>query len=114
MRRIRDAVRRKYFTFAFANGRTVTLENTNELLGAMPECDGMKTGYELRITRAVADAVDVPVVASGGAGQLEHLYEAIVEGHAHAVLCASIFHYGTHTVPEAKRFLAERGIPIRL
>jgi cyclase len=78
------------------------------------DADGMKTGYELRITRLVADAVDVPVVASGGAGELEHLHRAIVDGHAHAVLCASIFHYGTHTVGEAKRFLAERGVSIRL
>jgi cyclase len=78
------------------------------------DADGMKTGYELRITRLVADAVQVPVVASGGAGKLEHLHAAIVEGHAHAVLCASIFHYGTHTVGQAKRFLAERGVPMRL
>ena len=78
------------------------------------DADGMKTGYELRITRQVAESVDVPVVASGGAGKLEHLHEAIVEGKAHAVLCASIFHYGTHSVPEAKAFLAERGVPVRL
>jgi cyclase len=78
------------------------------------DADGMKTGYELKITRQVAEAVDVPVVASGGAGKLEHLHEAITQGKAHAVLCASIFHYGTHSVPEAKRFLAAQGVPVRL
>ena len=77
------------------------------------DADGTRAGYELRVTRLVADAVDVPVVASGGAGELEHLYEAIVEGHAHAVLCASIFHFGTHTIPQAKEFLAERGVAVR-
>jgi cyclase len=99
---------------AVAWAREGVARGAGEIVVNSIDADGMKTGYELRITRAVADAVDVPVVASGGAGQLEHLYDAIVEGHAHAVLCASIFHYGTHTVPEAKRFLAERGIPIRL
>jgi cyclase len=78
------------------------------------DADGMRTGYELTITREVADAVDVPVVASGGAGELAHLYEAIEQGHAHAVLCASIFHYGTYTIPQAKQYLAERGVPVRL
>jgi cyclase len=78
------------------------------------DADGMKTGYELTVTRQVADAVDVPVVASGGAGKLEHLLAAIVDGHAHAVLCASIFHYGTHSIPQAKRFLADRGVPMRV
>jgi len=77
------------------------------------DADGTREGYELRITRLVADAVDVPVIASGGAGRLEHLYEAIVEGHAHAVLCASIFHFGTYTIPQAKAFLAERGVAVR-
>ncbi len=78
------------------------------------DADGMKTGYELRITRMIADAVDVPVIASGGAGKLEHLYDAIEQGHAHAVLCASIFHYGTYTIPQAKRYLAEKGVAVRL
>jgi cyclase len=78
------------------------------------DADGMKTGYELRITRKVADAVDVPVIASGGAGRLEHLYDAIEQGHAHAVLCASIFHYGTYTIPQVKQYLAAKGVPVRL
>jgi cyclase len=75
--------------------------------------DGTTDGYELGLTRAVADAVDVPVIASGGAGELGHLVDAVVEGHAEAVLCASIFHYGTHTVAEAKRAMAAAGIPVR-
>jgi cyclase len=78
------------------------------------DADGTKDGYELTITRLVADAVPVPVVASGGAGKLEHLYDAIELGHAHAVLCASIFHFGTHSIPEAKAYLRGRGVPVRL
>jgi cyclase len=75
--------------------------------------DGTTDGYELELTRAVADAVGVPVIASGGAGELEHLSSAITEGGADAVLCASIFHYGTYRVREAKRHLSEAGIPVR-
>jgi cyclase len=75
--------------------------------------DGTRAGYDLELTRAVADAVDVPVIASGGVGTLEHLHEGLTVGHASAVLAASIFHYGEHTVGEAKRFLAERGVPVR-
>jgi cyclase len=77
------------------------------------DADGTRDGYELRITRMVAEAVDVPVVASGGAGKLEHLHTAIEQGRAHAVLCASIFHYGTYTIGQAKDFLAERGVAVR-
>ncbi|HYY21289.1 MAG TPA: HisA/HisF-related TIM barrel protein, partial [Thermoleophilaceae bacterium] len=76
--------------------------------------DGTEDGYELELTRAVSEAVDVPVIASGGAGTLDHLVEAVRRGGADAVLCASIFHYGRHTVPEAKRRMAEAGIPVRL
>ena len=64
--------------------------------------------------RTIADAVSVPVIASGGAGKLEHLYDVFTDGHAHAVLAASIFHFGTFTVPEAKQYLASRGIPVRI
>ncbi len=85
-----------------------------EILLTSMDRDGTEDGYDLPLTRAVADAVEVPVIASGGAGALEHLVEAIVEGHADAVLCASIFHYGRHTIGEAKRYLAERGVPVRL
>ena len=75
---------------------------------------GRPTGYELELTRAVADAVAVPVIASGGAGELEHLSAGILEGGADAVLVASIFHYGKHTVHEAKEHLHSAGVPVRL
>jgi cyclase len=75
--------------------------------------DGTLDGYDLELTRAVARAVDVPVIASGGVGTLEHLAAGLTEGEADAVLAASIFHYGTHSIAEARRFLAARGIPVR-
>jgi cyclase len=84
-----------------------------EILLTSMDRDGTEDGYELELTRAVADAVDVPVIASGGAGRLEHLVEAIETGHADAVLCASIFHYGQYTVGEAKARIAAAGIPVR-
>jgi len=77
------------------------------------DADGTRDGYELRITRTIAEAVSVPVVASGGAGNLEHLYEVLAEGRADAALAASIFHYGDYTVGDAKRYLAERGVAVR-
>ena len=76
--------------------------------------DGTNDGYDLELTRAVADAVPVPVIASGGAGELEHLSAAIRDGGADAVLCASIFHYGRFRVREAKQRLAADGVPVRL
>jgi cyclase len=85
-----------------------------EVLLTSMDRDGTTDGYDLELTRAVSDAVPVPVIASGGAGELEHLSAAISEGGADAVLCASIFHYGTYRVREAKRHLAEQGIPVRL
>jgi cyclase len=84
-----------------------------EILLTSMDRDGTEEGYELELTRAVSDAVDVPVIASGGAGRLEHLVEA-VEAGADAVLCASIFHYGQHTVGEAKARMRQAGIPVRL
>lgn len=84
-----------------------------ELLLTSMDRDGTKDGYDLELTRAVSDAVDVPVIASGGVGQLEHLYAGFEQGHADAVLAASIFHYGQHTVGEAKDFLAARGLEMR-
>jgi imidazole glycerol-phosphate synthase subunit HisF len=85
-----------------------------EILLTSMDRDGTEDGYELRLTRAVADAVDVPVIASGGAGELDHLVDAIRDGGADAVLCASIFHYGRHTVREAKERMRTAGIPVRL
>ncbi len=85
-----------------------------EILLTSMDRDGTKAGFDLELTRAVADAVPVPVIASGGVGGLQHLADGIRQGHADAVLAASIFHYGEHTVGEAKRFMAAQGIPMRL
>ena len=85
-----------------------------EVLLTSMDRDGTNDGYDIELTRAVADAVPVPVIASGGAGELAHLSEAIAEGGADAVLCASIFHYGAYRVREAKERLAADGIPVRL
>ena len=84
-----------------------------ELVVNSIDADGTRDGYELRLTRTIAEAVGVPVVASGGAGNLEHLYQVLSEGRADAALAASIFHYGDFTVADAKRYLAERGVPVR-
>jgi imidazole glycerol-phosphate synthase subunit HisF len=84
-----------------------------EILLTSKDADGTKTGYDLEMTRAVAEAVKIPVTASGGAGKLEHLYEAVVAGKAAAVLAASVFHFGEISVPEAKKYLKERGIPVK-
>jgi cyclase len=75
--------------------------------------DGTRDGYNIDLTRAVAEAVHIPVIASGGVGRLEHLYEGLVYGKADAVLAASIFHYGDHTIAQAKEYLSSRGVPIR-
>jgi cyclase len=85
-----------------------------ELLLTSMDRDGTKSGFDLGLTRAVSDAVGISVIASGGVGGLQDLADGVLEGHADAVLAASIFHYGQHTVGEAKRFMAERGIPMRL
>ncbi|MCK4262717.1 MAG: imidazole glycerol phosphate synthase subunit HisF [Dehalococcoidia bacterium] len=84
-----------------------------ELLLTSWDADGHRAGYDLELTRAISEAVVVPVIASGGAGNLEHLYQALVIGKADAVLAASIFHYRTYSIRQAKAYLAERGIPVR-
>jgi cyclase len=84
-----------------------------EVLLTSMDRDGTTDGYDIALTRAVSGAVSVPVIASGGAGALEHLSEAIADGAADAVLCASIFHYGTFRVRDAKEHLASAGIPVR-
>jgi cyclase len=84
-----------------------------EILLTSMDRDGTKSGFDLALTRAVADAVRVPVIASGGVGTLDHLVEGIREGHATAVLAASIFHFGTYTIGQAKAALADAGIPVR-
>jgi cyclase len=93
--------------------RRVADAGAGELLLTSIDADGRQAGYDLGLTRAVSRAVPVPVIASGGAGRLEHLYDALTAGEADAVLAASIFHYRTFTIPQAKRYLAERGVPVR-
>jgi cyclase len=85
-----------------------------EILLTSKDADGTRKGYDLEMTKACAEAVSIPVTASGGAGKLEHLYEAVTIGKASAVLCASVFHFGEISIPEAKKYLKERGIPVRL
>ncbi|WP_338860558.1 imidazole glycerol phosphate synthase subunit HisF [Mycetohabitans rhizoxinica] len=84
-----------------------------EILLTSMDRDGTKSGFDLALTRAVSDAVSVPVIASGGVGSLQHLADGVTDGHADAVLAASIFHYGEYTVGDVKRFMAERGIAVR-
>lgn len=85
-----------------------------EILLTSMDRDGTRDGYDVELTRTIADALTIPVIASGGVGTLEHLYQGLAEGRASAVLAASIFHYREHSISEAKRFLHARGIPVRL
>jgi imidazole glycerol-phosphate synthase subunit HisF len=94
--------------------REVERRGAGEILLTSMDRDGTGAGYDLALTRAVSEAVSVPVIASGGVGRLEHLHDGVVEGRADALLVASLFHFGQHTVPEAKRYLSERGVPVRL
>jgi cyclase len=84
-----------------------------EILLTSMDADGTKAGYDVELTRAVAEAVDIPVIASGGAGTLESIFEVIDKGKADAVLAASIFHYGTYSIRQVKDFLAQRKVPVR-
>src|SRR5262245_22593342 len=93
--------------------RRVEELGAGEILLTSMDCDGTRDGYDVELTRAVSEAVTVPVIASGGAGTLEHLYYALDEGKASAVLAASIFHFGEFTIGEAKSYLRERGLPMR-
>jgi imidazole glycerol-phosphate synthase subunit HisF len=99
---------------AVAWARQMAEHGAGEILLTSMDRDGTRIGFNLPLTRAVSDAVEVPVIASGGVGTLEHLCEGVQQGGADAVLAASIFHYGQHTVGEAKRLMASRGIPVRL
>jgi cyclase len=94
--------------------REVVSLGAGEILLTSMDRDGTRSGFDISLTRAVADAVRVPVIASGGVGTLEHLVEGIRDGHATAVLAASIFHFGEHTVREAKAYMAKAGLPVRL
>ncbi len=94
--------------------RTAEEKGAGEILLTSMDADGTKEGYDLELTRAVSRAVGIPVIASGGAGNLAHLYDGLVEGEASAALAASIFHYGEYTIREAKEYLKERGVHVRL
>ena len=99
---------------AVAWARNVCARGAGEILLTSMDADGTKAGYDLELTRAVSDAVSIPVIASGGAGTLEHMAEVLSIGKADAVLAASIFHFGEHSISSVKSFLASRGIPVRL
>jgi len=94
--------------------RRVQALGAGEILLTSMDRDGTRNGFDLPLTRAIADAVDIPIIASGGVGNLQHLVDGVVEGHADAVLAASIFHYGEFTVRQAKAFMAERQVEVRL
>jgi cyclase len=94
--------------------REVETLGAGEILLTSMDRDGTRQGFDLELTRAVSDAVGIPVIASGGVGSLEHLAEGVVQGRADAVLAASIFHFGEYTIGQAKRFMADRGIAVRL
>ena len=99
---------------AVGYAKEVVALGAGEILLTSMDRDGTRAGFDLELTRVVADAVSVPVIASGGVGTLKHLVEGVREGHASAVLAASIFHYGESTIREAKRFMAAAGLPMRL
>jgi cyclase len=84
-----------------------------EILLTSMDCDGTQAGYDVALTRAISDAVSVPVIASGGAGKMEHFAEVLDAGHASAVLAASLFHFGTFTIPQVKDYLSNHGVPVR-
>jgi imidazole glycerol-phosphate synthase subunit HisF len=99
---------------AVAFAQEVVSLGAGELLVTSMDRDGTKSGYDVALVRAISDSVAVPVIASGGVGSLDHLVEGVVKGHASAVLAASIFHFGQHTISEAKAFMSKAGLPMRL
>ena len=98
---------------AIEYAKTAEKNGAGEILLTSMDKDGTKTGYDLELTRKISDLLSIPVIASGGVGNLDHLYKGFKEGFASAVLAASIFHYGEYSIAEAKKFLAAKGIPIR-
>lgn len=123
-----DAKRRKNSGWdVYINGGRINMEmdavkwaveaekrGAGEILLTSMDCDGVKNGYDLELTRAVSENVGIPVIASGGAGSMEHFYDAFVQGKADAVLAASLFHFGEITIPQLKSYLAEKGVPVRI
>jgi len=123
-RRVADDPSRGWEVYTHGGRRPVGLDaldwaarmeehGAGEILLTSMDRDGTKAGYDLELTRAVVDRVGIPVIASGGVGTLEHMYEGLTTAGANAALVASIVHYGTYTIPEAKTYLAERGVPVR-
>lgn len=94
--------------------KLVESKGAGEILLTSMDRDGTRDGYNLPLTRAIADAVNIPVIASGGVGSLDHLVDGVIDGHASAVLAASIFHFGDYTIKEAKQHMAAAGVPVRL
>ncbi len=94
--------------------KKMQLHGAGEILLTSMDRDGTRKGFNLPLTRAVSDALDIPVIASGGVGDLNHLAEGVLQGHADAVLAASIFHYGEYTVRQAKEYMRKQGIEVRL
>ena len=99
---------------AVAWAKKMAAYGAGEILLTSMDRDGTRNGFDLGVTRAISDAVNIPVIASGGVGELQHLVDGVKQGGADAVLAASIFHFGQHTIPEAKRFMAEQGVIVRL
>ncbi len=99
---------------AIAWAKQMTERGAGELLVTSMDGDGTRRGYDLELTRLIADSVNIPVIASGGVGNLQHLVDGVTLGHADAVLAASIFHFGDYTISEAKHYMAEHGIPVRV
>lgn len=89
-------------------------KGAGEILLTSMDCDGTKNGYDIPLTRTICETVNIPIIASGGAGTLEHIYDVLTEGKADAALAASIFHYGTYSIGEVKKYLAERNVTVRL
>ena len=99
---------------AVAWAKEAELLGAGEILLTSMDCDGVKNGYDLELTRTISEQVGIPVIASGGAGTLEHFYDAFIQGKADAVLAASLFHFGEITIPQLKAYLRDKGIPVRL
>ena len=99
---------------AVAFAREMAHLGVGQILPTSKATDGTKEGYDLQLTRGIADATGLPVIASGGAGKLKHFYQAVAEGHAQAVLAASVFHFGIFTIQQVKEYLRERGVEVRL
>lgn len=99
---------------ALAWAKTVKELGAGELLPTSMDCDGMQKGYDIPLTKTMSDATNLPIIASGGAGNMEHIYEVLTKGKADAALAASIFHRSQHTIIAVKKYLAQKGVPIRL